>query len=54
MIASEVLPVPSSDTSLYGTPNWLALEMLGFTGPDVREGLASLRERRKPKFGQQA
>ena len=27
-----------------------ALEMLGFTGPDVREGLASLREKRPPKF----
>jgi enoyl-CoA hydratase len=29
----------------------LALEMLGFSGPDVREGLKSLRERRPPKFG---
>ena len=35
---------PSFDTSL-------ALEMLGFSGPDVREGLASLREKRKPQFG---
>jgi enoyl-CoA hydratase len=34
---------PSFDTSL-------ALEFLGFKGPDVREGLASLRERRRPKF----
>jgi enoyl-CoA hydratase len=34
---------PSFDTSL-------ALEMLGFTGPDVREGVASLREKRPPKF----
>lgn len=34
---------PSFDTSL-------ALEMLGFTGPDVREGVASLREKRAPKF----
>ena len=46
----------------YSLNNWLrmagptfdaslALEMLGFTGPDVREGLASLRERRNPRFG---
>src|SRR6266576_207158 len=28
----------------------LALEMLGFTGADVREGLASLREKRVPRF----
>jgi enoyl-CoA hydratase len=34
---------PSFDTSL-------ALEMLGFTGPDLREGVASLREKRPPKF----
>ena len=35
---------PSFDTSL-------ALEFMGFGGPDVQEGLASLRERRPPKFG---
>jgi enoyl-CoA hydratase len=34
---------PTFDTSL-------ALEFLGFTGPDVREGLASFRERRPPNF----
>src|SRR3972149_386990 len=34
---------PSFDASL-------ALEMLGFTGPDAREGVASLREKRKPSF----
>ena len=34
---------PSFDTSL-------ALEMLGFTGPDVREGVASLRAKRPPSF----
>jgi len=28
----------------------LALEMLGFFGPDVREGLRSLREKRPPRF----
>ena len=28
-----------------------ALEMLGFTGPDAVEGLASHREKRKPVFG---
>jgi len=35
---------PTFDTSL-------ALEMLGFSGPDVREGVASLREKRSPNFG---
>jgi enoyl-CoA hydratase len=34
---------PSFDTSL-------ALEMLGFTGPEVREGLASHQEKRAPNF----
>ncbi|MGH8822634.1 MAG: enoyl-CoA hydratase-related protein, partial [Rhodoferax sp.] len=34
---------PTFDTSL-------ALEFMGFGGPDVHEGLASLRERRKPEF----
>ena len=45
----------------YSLNNWLrmagptfdaslALEMLGFTGPDVREGLSSLREKRGPNF----
>ena len=34
---------PTFDTSL-------ALEMLGFTGPDVREGVASLRGKRPPSF----
>ncbi len=28
----------------------MALEMLGFAGPDAREGLAALRERRDPRF----
>jgi enoyl-CoA hydratase len=35
---------PTFDTSL-------ALEFLGFGGPDVREGLSSLREKRRPNFG---
>ena len=46
----------------YALNNWLrlagptfdaslALEFLGFGGPDVREGLASLREKRRPSFG---
>ena len=30
--------------------NSLALEFLGFSGPDLREGLASLKERRAPRF----
>ena len=45
----------------YSLNNWLrmagpafdaslALEMLGFTGPEVKEGLASLREKRDPRF----
>jgi len=45
----------------YSLNNWLrmagptfdasvALEMLGFTGPEVREGAASHREKRKPNF----
>ncbi len=34
---------PTLDTSM-------ALEMLGFTGPEVREGAASHREKRKPVF----
>ena len=34
---------PSFDASL-------ALEFMGFTGPEVREGMASLKERRAPKF----
>ena len=28
----------------------LAYEMMGFAGPDAREGLASLREKRDPRF----
>ena len=28
----------------------LALEFLAFTGPDVKEGIASIREKRTPKF----
>lgn len=34
---------PAFDTSL-------ALEFLGFTGPEVREGIAALRDRRAPRF----
>jgi enoyl-CoA hydratase len=34
---------PTFDTSL-------ALEFLAFTGPDVKEGIASIREKRTPKF----
>ncbi len=45
----------------YALNNWLrmagpsfdastALEILGFSGPDVREGVASLREKRPPSF----
>ena len=38
---------PTFDTSL-------ALEFLGFTGPEVREGLASHREKRRPVFPPEA
>jgi enoyl-CoA hydratase len=34
---------PNFDTSL-------ALEFMGFGGPDVKEGISSLRERRQPRF----
>jgi enoyl-CoA hydratase len=45
----------------YALNNWLrsagptfdaslALEFLGFTGPELREGLASFKEKREPKF----
>jgi enoyl-CoA hydratase len=45
----------------YSLNNWLrmagpafdaslALEMLGFTGPEVKEGIAALREKRSPTF----
>jgi enoyl-CoA hydratase len=34
---------PTFDTSL-------ALEFMGFTGPDAREGLQSLKEKRRPNF----
>ena len=34
---------PTFDTSL-------AVEFMGFSGPDVKEGVASHREKRKPKF----
>jgi enoyl-CoA hydratase len=47
----------------YSLNNWLrdmwptfdaslALEMLGFAGPEAQEGIAALTERRKPKFDQ--
>jgi enoyl-CoA hydratase len=47
----------------YALNNWLrmagpafdastALEMIGFSGPEAREGLASFKERRPPKFDQ--
>ncbi|CAM3519784.1 enoyl-CoA hydratase/isomerase family protein [Deinococcus frigens] len=49
----------------YALNNWLrqagptfdaslALEFLGFTGPDVKEGLSSLREKREPRFEEDA
>ena len=49
----------------YSLNNWLrqagpafdaslALEFLGFTGPEVREGVAAFREKRKPDFPKQS
>jgi len=38
---------PTFDTSL-------ALEFLGFSGPDVREGVASLKEKRPPEFNKRS
>jgi enoyl-CoA hydratase len=49
----------------YALNNWLrnagpifdaslALEFLGFSGPEVKEGIASLREKRPPKFSQES
>ena len=35
----------------FGAERSLALEFMGFAGPDVNEGVASLRERRAPQFG---
>ena len=35
---------PTFDTST-------ALEMIGFGGPDVKEGIAAIREKREPRFG---
>ncbi|HUI02850.1 MAG TPA: enoyl-CoA hydratase/isomerase family protein [Acidimicrobiales bacterium] len=36
--------------ALPGFGESVALEMLGFLGPDAREGLAALRQRRQPRF----
>ncbi len=36
--------------ALPGFGESVALEMLGFLGPDAREGLAAIRERREPLF----
>jgi len=37
------LASPSFDASL-------ALEFMGFTGPEIKEGVSALIEKRKPKF----
>jgi enoyl-CoA hydratase len=34
--------------------NSIALEFLGLTGPDILEGLASLKEKRSPRFDPKA
>jgi len=53
LLAWRVLPAPLRGWLRLAGPSFdtsLALEFLGFKGPDVREGLASLREKRRPKF----
>lgn len=55
------LPATPVRWTKYALNNWLrdagpifdtslALEFLGFSGPDVREGAAALKEKRKPDF----
>src|SRR3972149_6156887 len=43
LVGGRSLAGPNFDASL-------ALEFMGFTGPEVQEGIASLREKRKPDF----
>jgi enoyl-CoA hydratase len=38
----------SASSAAFGES--LALEMLGFLGPDAKEGVAALQERRPPQF----
>jgi len=33
-----------------GLDAWLAMEFMGFSGPEVKEGLESHREKRPPRF----
>ena len=62
---SPAAPPTAIRWTKYALNNWLrmmgptfdaslALEFLGFTGPDAREGLASLREKRRPDFDPKA
>ncbi|QFG26601.1 enoyl-CoA hydratase/isomerase family protein [Actinomadura sp. WMMB 499] len=55
-------PAEAIQFTKYALNNWLrmagptfdaslAMEFFGFTGPDVREGVAALREKRPPEFG---
>ncbi|NDU71345.1 enoyl-CoA hydratase/isomerase family protein [Actinomadura sp. DSM 109109] len=63
-IAERLAAGPAEALSLtkHALNNWLrlagptfdaslAMEFLGFTGPDVREGVAAVREKRPPRFG---
>ena len=43
MALSRRIVRPAFDASL-------ALEVLGFTGPEVKEGVAALKEKRAPSF----
>jgi enoyl-CoA hydratase len=62
-VARKLAAAPSTAIrwTKYSLNNWLrlagpsfdaslAMEFLGFTGPDVREGIASLREKRRANF----
>lgn len=59
------MPPTAVKWTKYALNNWLrmagpgfdaslALEFLGFTGPDVREGIAAIKEKRKPAFSRRS
>ena len=44
--------VTGTEAERIGLVSMVAMEMLGFSGPEVLEGVASLKEKRKPNFKQ--